>query len=64
MVELLYCTIWIEGISCKLKILRIDAIASLPQELEALIDSGVFMKVSAVAGTTVSASMLDRVSMY
>ena len=38
----------------------LDAIASLPQELEALIDSGVFMKVSAVAGTTVSASMLDR----
>ena len=37
-----------------------DAIVSLPQELEALIDSGVFMKVSAVAGTTVSASMLDR----
>lgn len=37
----------------------LDAIVSLPQELEALIDSGVFMKVSAVAGTTVSASMLD-----
>ena len=37
-----------------------DAIVSLPQELEALIDSGVFMKVSAVAGTSVSASMLDR----
>ena len=37
-----------------------DAIVSLPQELEALIDSGVFMKVSAVAGTTISASMLDR----
>ena len=37
-----------------------DAIVSLPQELEALIDSGVFMKVSAVAGTTVSASMLER----
>ena len=38
----------------------LDAIVSLPQELEALVDSGVFMKVSAVAGTTVSASMLDR----
>ena len=44
-VELFYCMIWIEGISCKLRILQWMQ-SSLPQELEALIDSGVFVSFS------------------
>ena len=48
------------GHKLRIEDFALDAIESLPQELETLINSGVFMKVSAVAGTTVSASMLDR----